>query len=453
MIKITETIKKNKLVYCYEIIEDNQSIYSEIISFSSTIRKIGDRDFVLIYSPDLKPVSNTFEFLNYVKEKHSLNSKIKSMQGLKLLLTFERIIQKPFEYFSIIDINNLKYFLRGISPEGSMISFDLKSLRSTDTVNSYLAVYRQYAKFLGIHIPVLFDKSDKTTIISNADSETDYIVEKYQSNERIPRKVLEVPWYISVEEFAKIIEEIRTHYTVVEEILVRLMFECGLRIGECLGLCNEDIVIEKINDEYVPMAYIRNRISDKRDQKAKTCMKVFSKQEYKTKEYLTFRHGYQKVIIPFDLYDLVNQYIEDMHVKARDINPSKYYSSVKADTVTPPYEDENFYIFLNSQFSLLTGQLWNTRLRKIFKSIGLTVDKGKRKHNLNHRFRHGFAMFHIQYLKYNKLELKERLRHRSVSSVEKYYKPTISDSISIKTDFADNLYALIPSLNRGDFDD
>jgi integrase/recombinase XerD len=451
MIKISEKTNKNEIVYIYEVIENNKSIYSEVISFSSTIRKHRNKDFLIIYSPEFKPISEAFAFLNYVKEKHALNSKIKSMQGLKLLFAFEKIIHKSLKDFTIVDINNLKYFLRGNSPESSKFSFNLKTVRNSDTINSYLAVYRQYAKFLNIQVTALFEKNSKAVIISYSDS--DYTVEKYQSNEKTPIKIIEVPWYVSVEEFSRIIEEIRTNYSIVEELIVRLMFECGLRIGECLGLTNEDLIIEKTNDEFIPVGYIRNRMSDNRDQNAKTCMKVFSKKDYKTMEYMTFGHGYQKVIIPFNLYDLLNQYIEDTHTTARKINPTKYYSNVMADNVTSPYDEENFYIFLNSQFSPITGQLWNIRLRKIFNSVGIKVDEVKRKHNLNHRFRHGFAMFHIKHLKYNKLELKERLRHRSVSSVEKYYKPTISDSVSIKTDFANNLYTLIPSLERGDIND
>lgn len=51
--------------------------------------------------------------------------------------------------------------------------------------------------------------------------------------EKFPKKVIEVPRYISVPEFQNIITTIRNFYTNREEIIVRLMFQCGLRIGEC----------------------------------------------------------------------------------------------------------------------------------------------------------------------------------------------------------------------------
>lgn len=53
-------------------------------------------------------------------------------------------------------------------------------------------------------------------------------------------------------------------YSLREECIVRLMFEAGLRIGECLGLTNEDIRQEEDeNGELKTVVYIRNRVSDK----------------------------------------------------------------------------------------------------------------------------------------------------------------------------------------------
>lgn len=56
--------------------------------------------------------------------------------------------------------------------------------------------------------------------------------------------------------------------------IIRLMFECGLRIGETLGLTSDDLVMEQEGNIFVSVAYITNRLSDNKDQQAKTCMKV-----------------------------------------------------------------------------------------------------------------------------------------------------------------------------------
>lgn len=449
MIKISEKVNNNEITYLYEVYENAKLQMSEQINFRGCMRKNNGKDYLMIYSPNLQPITDAFSFLNYHMEKQALNSRIKAQQALKLLYSFERIIDKDFEAFNETDLNNLKYFLRGYSPDGSLYTFDLKTTRTSETMNGYIAVYRKYARYLGYNIKALESRSSIKIPIIHPSSELEFATEKYTSSEKVPRKAIEVPWYISIDDFKSIILKIRSNYSLAEELIVRLMFECGLRIGEVLGLTGEDLIVEQVNGEYIPVAYIRNRLTDRNFQKAKTCMKVMSKRSYRTNDYKTNGYGYQKVIVPFELYDLINEYIEDTHLKARDIKPDIYFNHSMADSVTDENE-ENYYIFLNSQYRPLTSQLWNIRLRKIFKAVGIQVDEEKRVHNLNHRFRHGFAMFHVQHLNYKDLELMERMRHKNVATVAKYFKPTTSDAISLKTDFADNLYSLIPELRMED---
>lgn len=449
MIKISETISNNKSIYIYTVLKNKKITHKEIISFKSFIKNKNNKDYLIIYSPKYKPKSKAFSFLNFFMDNYSLNSRIKSMQALKLLFSFEKIINKKLSSLTRIDIKNLKYFLKGFSPNGSIYEFDLKTTRNNETINSYLSVYRQYAKFLKIKNHALMTKNHKSSIIPYPKDGIDFKMDSYDSNENIPSKVIEVPWYISVDDFKDIISEIRANYSTMEEIIVRLMFQCGLRIGEVLGLTGDDLVIGKIEDKYIPLAYIRNRLSDKKFQNAKTCMNISSKKDYNTKEYKIAGYGFQKTVVPFDLFELINTYIEKYHLRARENKPNIYYSKSVADKIVSS-DDVNYYIFLNTQYRPLSSQLWNITLRKIFSAVGITIDKNKRKHNLNHRFRHGFAMYHVKHLKYNRLELMNRMRHSSVASVSKYYKPTLSDSIKTKTDFANSLYELIPSLNEGE---
>ncbi|MGE7363971.1 tyrosine-type recombinase/integrase [Staphylococcus cohnii] len=102
------------------------------------------------------------------------------------------------------------------------------------------------------------------------------------SNEKIANPI-EVPKYISVDEFKKIIEVIRSDYSIREEIIVRLMYECGLRIRETMGLTFEDL---DITEESISVAYIRNRASDKPYQLAKTCMTIVAREQYKLSKIL-----------------------------------------------------------------------------------------------------------------------------------------------------------------------
>lgn len=66
------------------------------------------------------------------------------------------------------------------------------------------------------------------------------------------------------------------------------MYENGLRIGEVLGLTREDVALEEdVNGNQIPVLYLRNRLTDKAFQNAKSCMKVHSKQTYRSKDYNT----------------------------------------------------------------------------------------------------------------------------------------------------------------------
>lgn len=228
------------------------------------------------------------------------------------------------------------------------------------------------------------------------------------------------------------------------------MFENGLRIGEVLGLTAEDLVVEKIGDNYITIANIRNRFSDKNDQKAKTCMKIISRSQYESSDYAISGFGFQKVVLSDELFQLIDEYIENFHIKAREEYSINYWKNSVADkVVSNSIVDDNYYIFINSIGNPLHSHLWNTTLRKIFKSVGIAVDENTRIHNLNHRFRHGYAMFCIQHLNLNQLELMERMRHSSIESVALYYKPTLTDSINLKNSFTKSMYELIPSLGRG----
>jgi hypothetical protein len=97
------------------------------------------------------------------------------------------------------------------------------------------------------------------------------------------------------------------------------MYEGGLRIGEALGLTADDIRVEEVDGEYIGVVYIKNRVSDKSYQRAKTAMKVFDKREYSSKEYNNLDIGFQCVPIDLNLVETINIYI-NKHVKYMLLN-------------------------------------------------------------------------------------------------------------------------------------
>lgn len=85
---------------------------------------------------------------------------------------------------------------------------------------------------------------------------------------------MEVPKYISTDEFATIIRYIRENikdkeHRLRDECVVRIMYEGGCRLGEVLGSTLEDYVVTEVNEEDICFVYIRNRTTDKEHQNAK----------------------------------------------------------------------------------------------------------------------------------------------------------------------------------------
>ena len=70
------------------------------------------------------------------------------------------------------------------------------TVRSDETVNGYLSIYRKYLEFLGKFNEILFKKSNRKTLITLPDSKIDYSVSRFKINEKIPKKPVEVPRYI-----------------------------------------------------------------------------------------------------------------------------------------------------------------------------------------------------------------------------------------------------------------
>lgn len=451
MIIVKEKKRENKSIFFIETYnEEGKLIHNEELNFETAIKKhINGITYLILYDKDMKPITEVFSFLNESLATSALNTRVKALNALRLLYIFEKIINKKLDSFNKVDIVYLKSFLRGISPKGQSISFEFKTIRNSETINSYLSVYRNYLTYLNITDSYLFKKSNKTAMIGLIDSDIDYKVESYMSNESMVKQNRTVPMYISVPDFKKILKEVRTNYSLCEECIIRLMFEAGLRLGEVLGLTGDDVVSEIIDNKKVFLVYIRNRFSDRKDQNAKRCMNINNRVQYKTTEYNTLNIGYQIVKISENLFNTINEYIEEAHSFALEYKSDNYKRYTIADRTkkVSKYEIDNYYIFLNTQGKPISYQTWNNRLRKIFSAVGIYTDKGVREHNLSHRFRHGFAMFQVQYMKMNALQLRLALRHKNLTSVQVYFRPTISDEIKIKTDFITDLYDIVPELN------
>lgn len=427
--------------------EHNKVLGKEDIRFPTYTREQPDGNkTIIMYTRDMQPITDAFVFLN---QKHEIFvTRKRAAPALRLLYSYEAIISKKLAEFTVSDIEAFKDFLAGTSYSGSDMQIKLNETRDNNTINAYLGIYRKYCDCLGIENSVLYQKTSRASHIVTGTFADDNA--PYKHNKRVAKRH-EVPRYISPEEFRKIISVIRSEYTDREEVIVRLMYENGLRIGEVLGLTNDDIVEEKVDGTgWVNVLYLRNRCSDnEKSQSSKGRMHPRSPVDYTRKEYNLYGYGYHKVPISHSLADLLFSYIEDAHLEAREQYGKDYWNRVTADRVrkAEKHEDPNFYIFLNTCGRPLLQDSWSCTMRSIFIAAGLEVDTGTKKHNLNHRFRHGFAMKFVN-AGMGELELKEQLRHASLDSVACYYRPTTSDIIRTKIKFEDAFIAAVPELSE-----
>ncbi|MEQ2528921.1 site-specific integrase [Bacillaceae bacterium CLA-AA-H227] len=413
------------------------------------INKNGQDIFVL-YDDNMDVISPAYRYINIAMASQSYNSREKAMYAVRLLYCFLQLTKTKITKLKQDDIEKLKYFLLGYSPEKGSYSMQLQTVRSNATVNGYLNVYRSYLKYINIECDYLFETKKAIIKGINRMTEKAELVTSYSSNIKTGTPVQRVPRYISVDNFPKIIKIIRKDENKMAECIVRIMYQFGLRLGEVLGLTFEDVVEENIDGNLYPVLYIRNRSTDKHFQKAKTCMNITDKAQFRSKDYKTENYGYQKVIVTYDIYELINTYIEDAHSAARSKNMTRYKSGVSADkAVKDKYETDNYYVFINSIGTALSEQIWNKYIKSVFKRAEIPIDSNSKKTNLNHKFRHGFAMFHVQYRKTPLLELQKLMRHASISSTMVYYNPTEADEAAIKNDFVNELYDLIPDLRSG----
>lgn len=461
------TIKEKKvgsesLYYKITSFDGTRGITTECIHPRAVVVNRNSHDYFLLYNTKMEVQSEAFSYINQSMQQSSYNTRIKANEALKFLLAFEELFEKSLLDLSLDDITSLKYFLHGFSPKGQVYSLDLITLRSNDTVNGYLSVYRGFLKHMGVEKHPLYITSGRLSKLYSISTGSAKRTDTYKTSARTASKPVEVPKYISVDEFVQILEHVRKHYDLMTEIIIRLMYQCGLRLGEVLGLTADDLVMENIEylhkrgcynyrDKYVPIAYIRNRVSDAKYQHAKTCMKVVSRKQYHTQEYATYFYGYQFVVVPQDLFNMIDEYIEKEHVVARERFHDRYYRKTIADRTreADEFEDVNYYIFINSLGTPISDSTWNKRMRNIYRAVGIQVDSNKRKNNLNHRFRHGFAMFNVQYCHVNEIKLADLLRHRNTLSVMCYYTPTISEQIELKDKAIEDMYEAIPELRRG----
>jgi len=306
------------------------------------------------------------------------------------------------------------------------------TLRCNSTMNSYFAMYREYYKdILKIENSALHEAATRQLALGKgflgyARVET---ITGYNTNQKVLTQSI-IPKYITKEEYFLILDLIKKKYGLREEIIITLMYQYGLRIGEVLGLTIEDIEQYNTGDGRL---ILRNRLTDERYQLAKGCMTVRTRNDYKDTKYWEQNVGYEVVEITKRTLNMINEYISETRgFSALQSKRRRHNLEMKniADKVTDNDIPHNSYLIISKNYTHITSEGWNFIVRKIFTELGISLDKEKRKNNLNHRFRHGYAMYKVYYEKYSKIELADALRHSSTATVEVYFNPSPADKLA-----------------------
>lgn len=412
------------------------------VNVAGITKEYNDITYMMVVSTYGRVYFETYKYLNGELENETRSKRELALRALKFLYSYIELFNTDLKHLDIRDKNRLITFLRGGQGAGQYISYDLKTFRKNDTINNYFGVYRSFCRYIGVTENIFNGTSGKKIIKGTENAFTSKAnsieVQTYSMQlKEIESKI--VPKYISYTEYLNIVKLIEDRYTIREKIIVKLMYEYGLRIGEVLGLTLEDVQGEEITkqkDNY--RLIIRNRFTDRSWQHAKSCLKVQSRNTYNREDYYENNNGFQIVYISLITYNLIQEYIEEVTspFTMSETAYNNYKEKNVADKVSQINIERNAYIFISKNYTPISGGGWNKIMKQIFQEVGLKIDKGKKRDNLNHRFRHGYAMFKVLNEGFDELKLAHVMRHSNTKSVSKYFNPTEEDLIdfAIKQD-------------------
>jgi len=417
----------------YEVWIDDKLV--KTVNYIRVNKIYKDFEYLFIIDKNGIILDDVYNYINDNCKYQSINTRSQVQSFLKLLYSFAQIINKDFKSFNDNDIKLFSLFITGGYIEGNTITLDLKTTRSISTHNKYFDNMRSYFKYLSIENKRLFEQKvayvSKSGFGMMAHAKEVKVLSFATNKGRHLSYKNTVPKHIKLDEYFKItkyIDELNISDTLKtrNKLIIELMYGAGLRIGEILGLTIEDIEKYPDTDDAYNLI-LRNRLSNKKYQLAKGCILVKNKSTYSSNEYNTKDKGYQVVVVAGNIKNLIDEYI---YMSSNVFNISdKVISNIatlaSADTVTSK-NITNRYVFLNKNGAPLSSSGWNKFLKTVFNAVGITLDKHSKTENLNHRFRHGYAMllkqngYPLDYIQY-------KMRHTNISSTQIYARNTEED--------------------------
>lgn len=447
MIRITERIILNDSLYEVDTINNDCIVESHIVHCKDTTIKKDNKTFFLLFDRHYALNKKVFNYINIYMDSigKSYQTKEKTNTALKHLYSFLDIFNIKLEEITNDEVAKLLAFMSGTSLQGSDVVITFIKPRNASTINDYLSIIRGYVKYLGLNKSPLLASAGKR-LITNLIGETTK-KEAYQIKVKEYHRQT-VPKHIKLDEFKIMQKYLHDKGDKKLEIIIRLMYESGLRRGEVLSLTYEDLRIENKNGMTLYKVILRNRYGNPPDRSPKFLMKIKDKKDYKSSSYQQKGYGWNEMLITKSLYEMILDYIEETHSKAQN-ECSSYWKNSIADKVDDGFNEENnFFIFLNNNGCPLSGKVLGNEIKELFINCGIKLNPdGGTRDGLCHRFRHGFAMYQVNYNNTPMALLKELMRHSSINSTAIYYTPETSDIIKIKDNLSKSVYDFIPEFN------
>ena len=449
MLNITEQNGPAGTRYLVQEVDGNGEIVNERfveISIQQGTTSTG-QSLHMLYDSNMTPIYDAIKFINFGgMANQSENYRLQTLSALKFFFSYLEIFGVDAKNMTKKNAVAFLAFLQGISQNGLLYKTNYTTQRSNQTVASYLKGLRKFLRFMEYDNHVLLKKNQQMTTVLMPDTLGAKTTETYDIQVQVQNSKY-VPAYINVDEYKRVLEATaKTKTPKRDRIICRLMFEHGLRLGEVLGLTLEDIGYKQIQDDTLQYRLeLRNRLSDTAQQHAKGAMNVLSADDYKRPEYKRNGSGYQSIVLSDDLAMELFDYINEAHDSEKETYMKRHDEKAAADHVKKSIMDidGNFYVFLNTIGSPLSENLWNKNLRQIFVDAGLQVDTGKRKNNLSHRFRHGYAMYLTNVMHVDDFSVKTLMRHKNLSTTAMYHNPTPADIDELQQSLLGKLADLI----------
>lgn len=448
MLKIAEQSISNDTFYEIETIKDGKTLEKHTVHCkSSTVNKDG-KVFFLLFSRDYALNKQVFNYINLYMDslRKSHQTKEKTLVALKLLYSFLSIFNIKLEEMTSNNASMFLSFLSGSSVLGNDITFIFKNRRTASSINDYLSIIRNYVKYLEIKDHPLCSTAGKKRI-TNALGEMSTVENNFAIKAKEYHRT-QVPKHVKLDEFKTMQKFLHDKNDKKLECIIRLMYESGLRAGEVLGLTFEDLKMENKKGIVLYKVILRNRYGNPVDRSPKYLMKVKSRADYESRDYRQKGYGWNEMMISKSLYEMILEYMDEAHSEAQDKHPECWRKALTDSVDSDFTEENNFFIFLNKFGKPLSKKTLEAEVKQLFIDCGVKVNTDGGKYDgLCHRFRHGFAMYQINYNNTPMALLKELMRHNNINSTAVYYTPEDTDIIKVKNNLSKSIYEYIPEFD------